>query len=164
MLKRASSICLLRWPLSLSRDGGDWRCGEMMDNMLSEASGKDTHPADGHHVVAYQHSSHKLGLDALSQQDLLEVRQAGLVDEHRLMPWNLEGKWEESAGQTRGCLDCLNALVDTYWWENNISIPFRSLCRTMHVQGFTLKGCFHIKKLKGAKFLCAHFKSAFQVF
>lgn len=51
--------------------------------------GKDTHPADGHHVVAYQHSAHKLSLDALSQQDLLEVRQAGLVDEHRLMPWNL---------------------------------------------------------------------------
>lgn len=47
---------------------------------------KDTYSADSHHVVAYQHSSHKLGLDALSQQDLLEVRQTRLVDKHRLMP------------------------------------------------------------------------------
>lgn len=62
-----------------------------MVGALTRASGKDTHPADGHHVVAYQHSSHKLGLDALSQQDLLEVRQAGLVDEHRLMTWDLWG-------------------------------------------------------------------------
>lgn len=47
-----------------------------------QPGGKDTHPADGHHVVAHQHASHELGLDALSQQDLLEVRQARLVDEH----------------------------------------------------------------------------------
>lgn len=57
---------------------------------------QDTHPADGHHVVTDQHSSNKLCLDALSQQDLLEVRQARLVDEHRLMPWNLRGKREEA--------------------------------------------------------------------
>lgn len=86
-----------------------------------QASGKDTHPADGHHVVAYQHSSHKLSLDALSQQHLLEVRQAGLVDEHRLMPGNL-GEMEDGTGQTRGGLDCLDALVDTHL-QNRISIP-----------------------------------------
>lgn len=57
-----------------------------MDSTLAEPVGRTTHPADGHHVVAYQHSSHKLSLDALSQQDLLEVRQARLVDENRLMP------------------------------------------------------------------------------
>lgn len=52
--------------------------------------GTDTHPADGHHIVAHQHASHKLGLDALSQEDLLEIRQSRLVDEHRLVPWNLK--------------------------------------------------------------------------
>ena len=67
------------------------------------AEEKDTHPADGHHVVAHQNSSHKLGLDALSQQDLLEVRQARLVDEHRLMPSDLEG---EQRSQTLSCFFC----------------------------------------------------------
>lgn len=52
-------------------------------------TGKDTHPADGHHVVAHEHPAHKLGLDALPQQDLLEVGQTRLVDEHRLMPRDL---------------------------------------------------------------------------
>jgi len=58
--------------------------------------GRTTHPADSHHVVAYQHSSYKLGLDALSQQDLLEVGQARLVDEHRLMSRNLEGEQKKA--------------------------------------------------------------------
>lgn len=72
-----------------------WAALREADGSCSQrARGKDTHPADGHHVVAYQHSSHELGLDALSQQDLLEVRQARLIDEHRLMSWNLEGERE----------------------------------------------------------------------
>lgn len=62
------------------------------DRTLAEPAGRTTHPADGHHVVAHQHSSHELGLDALPQQDLLEVGQARLVDEHRLMSRYLEGE------------------------------------------------------------------------
>lgn len=77
-----------------------------------EVWGKDvpapaTHPADGHDVVAHQHSSHELGLDALLQQDLLEVGQTGLVDEHRLVPRDLEGRKQD--GQKR-CLRGSNEL------------------------------------------------------
>lgn len=54
--------------------------------MLRGPRGEGTHPSNGHQVVAHQNSANKFRLDALSQQDLLEVRQPGLVDEHGLMP------------------------------------------------------------------------------
>lgn len=126
--KPACVICLVCSPLSLLGASGDY----LMDSTLAVPVGRTTHPADGHHVVAHQHSSHKLGLDALSQQDLLEVRQARLVDEHRLMPWNLEGGRERERQSDGGLSEllicpCGQTLVEYHYNAFSIRVPWLSV-------------------------------------
>ena len=52
-------------------------------------SEQESHPPNGHCVVADQHSPDELGLDAFVDQGLLKIRKLELVDEADVVAWSL---------------------------------------------------------------------------